>query len=72
MSNKVYSNAEEAIAGVADSMTIILGGFGLCGLPEKCILALRDSGVKNITCVSNYAGRDDLGLRLLLQTRSFK
>ncbi|MCE3010175.1 MAG: CoA transferase subunit A [Proteobacteria bacterium] len=53
-------------------MTMILGGFGLCGIPENAILALRDSGVKNLTCVSNNAGVDDWGLGLLLHTRQIK
>lgn len=70
--DKVCKNAEEAIAGIKDDMTIILGGFGLCGIPEKSITALRDSGVKGLTCVSNNAGVDDFGLGLLLQTRQIK
>jgi 3-oxoacid CoA-transferase subunit A len=69
---KVYANAKEALSGVADGMTMILGGFGLCGIPENSIVALRDSGVKNLTCVSNNAGVDDWGLGLLLQTRQIK
>lgn len=72
MSSKVYANAKEALKGVADNMTYLVGGFGLCGIPENCIEALRDSGVKNITCVSNNAGVDDFGLGLLLQTRQIK
>lgn len=72
MSAKVYKNATEALYGVQDNMTYLIGGFGLCGIPENCILALRDSGVKNITCVSNNAGVDDFGLGLLLQTRQIK
>jgi 3-oxoacid CoA-transferase subunit A len=72
MSAKVYKNATEALSGVQDNMTYLIGGFGLCGIPENCILALRDSGVKNITCVSNNAGVDDFGLGLLLQTRQIK
>lgn len=72
MSTKVYSNAKEALKGVADNMTYLVGGFGLCGIPENCIVALRDSGVKNITCVSNNAGVDDFGLGLLLKTRQIK
>jgi 3-oxoacid CoA-transferase subunit A len=72
MSNKVYANAKEALKGVADNMTYLVGGFGLCGIPENCIEALRDSGVKNITCVSNNAGVDDFGLGLLLKTRQIK
>lgn len=72
MSKKVYSDAKSAIADVRDGMTLILGGFGLCGIPENSILALRESGVKNLTCVSNNAGVDDWGLGLLLQTRQIK
>jgi 3-oxoacid CoA-transferase subunit A len=72
MSSKVYANAKEALKGVSDNMTYLVGGFGLCGIPENCIEALRDSGVKNITCVSNNAGVDDFGLGLLLQTRQIK
>ncbi len=72
MINKVVSSAEEAIAGVKDNMTILTGGFGLCGLPENLIIALRDSGVTGLTCVSNNAGVDDFGLGLLLQTKQIK
>lgn len=72
MKQKVYQDAKSAIEGVKDGMTLILGGFGLCGIPENCIAALRDSGVKNLTCVSNNAGVDDFGLGLLLQTRQIK
>lgn len=72
MINKVVGTAEEAIQGVADNMTILTGGFGLCGLPENLIIALRDSGVKGLTCVSNNAGVDDFGLGLLLQTKQIK
>jgi len=70
--NKVFKNATEATQGISDNMTYLLGGFGLCGIPENSITALRDSGVKNITCVSNNAGVDDFGLGLLLQTRQIK
>ncbi len=72
MSTKVFPDATTALEGVKDNMTFLVGGFGLCGIPENCILALRDSGVKNITCVSNNAGVDDFGLGLLLQTRQIK
>ncbi len=72
MSKKIFSSAAEALQGIKDNMTILLGGFGLCGIPENLILALRDSGVKNLTCVSNNAGVDDFGLGLLLQTRQIK
>lgn len=70
--NKVVKNAEEAINGIRDGMTLMLGGFGLCGIPENCILALVKSGVKNLTCISNNAGVDDFGLGLLLQNRQVK
>lgn len=69
---KVYTRAEEAISGVKDGMTLLFGGFGLCGIPEKSILALRQCGAKGLTCVSNNAGVDDFGLGLLLQTRQIK
>ena len=72
MSKKVFANARDALNGVQDNMTYLVGGFGLCGIPENCIEALRDSGVKNIICVSNNAGIDDFGLGLLLQTRQIK
>jgi 3-oxoacid CoA-transferase subunit A len=70
--NKVYKNADEAIAGIIDGMTLMLGGFGLCGIPENCIAALLKKGVKNLTCISNNAGVDDFGLGLLLKTRQIK
>jgi 3-oxoacid CoA-transferase subunit A len=71
--DKVYASAQEALAGVVrDGQTIAVGGFGLCGLPEALIAALRDSKVKNLTCVSNNAGVDDFGLGQLLQTRQVK
>jgi 3-oxoacid CoA-transferase subunit A len=70
---KVYSDTKSALDGLLfDGMTIMSGGFGLCGIPEKLILALRDSGVKNLTVISNNAGVDDFGLGLLLQTRQIK
>lgn len=69
---KVCKNAQEAISGVKDGMTLLLGGFGLCGIPENAITALRNSGVKNLTCISNNAGVDDFGLGLLLQTGQIK
>ncbi|MGE0152662.1 MAG: CoA transferase subunit A [Reyranellaceae bacterium] len=70
MANKVYADAKSALAGlVSDGMMVMAGGFGLCGIPEKLILALRDSGAKNLTCVSNNAGVDGFGLGLLLETR---
>src|SRR5215213_8283352 len=70
---KVYPDAKSALAGVLkDGMMIMAGGFGLCGMPETLIKAVRDSGVKNLTCVSNNAGIDGAGLGLLLQTRQIK
>lgn len=72
MMNKVVSGAEEAIAGVQDNMTLMLGGFGLCGIPENSISALVKNGAKGLTCISNNAGVDDFGLGLLLQTRQIK
>ena len=70
---KVYSDATAALEGLTfDGMTVMAGGFGLCGIPENLIAALRDSGVKDITAVSNNAGVDDFGLGLLLQTRQIK
>lgn len=71
--SKVYSSAEEALKGVvSDGQTLAIGGFGLCGIPEALIEALRDSGVKDLTCISNNAGVDGFGLGLLLQTRQIK
>ena len=73
MSKKVYSDAKSALDGVLfDGMTILAGGFGLCGIPEHMILAIRDSGVKDLTIASNNAGVDDFGLGLMLQTRQVK
>ncbi|MCL4116052.1 UNVERIFIED_CONTAM: hypothetical protein GTU68_003729 [Idotea baltica] len=70
--NKVVDNAKVAVQDIADNATIMLGGFGLCGIPENSILALRNSGVKGLTCISNNAGVDDFGLGLLLQTRQIQ
>lgn len=70
--SKIFTSAASALDGVRDNMTILVGGFGLCGIPENLILALRDSGAKGLTCVSNNAGVDDFGLGLLLQTRQIK
>jgi 3-oxoacid CoA-transferase subunit A len=70
--NKVFANADEAIKDISDGATIMLGGFGLCGIPENCIDALVRKGVKQLTCISNNAGVDDFGLGLLLQTRQIK
>ena len=73
MANKVYKNAAEALEGVTfDGMMVMAGGFGLCGIPENLIAALRDTGVKDITAVSNNAGVDGFGLGLLLETRQIK
>lgn len=71
--NKVYPDAKAALEGLTfDGMTVMAGGFGLCGIPENLIVALRDSGATDITAVSNNAGVDDFGLGLLLQTRQIK
>lgn len=70
--NKVYQSAEAAIFDVASGSVIMLGGFGLCGIPEKCIQALMEKGVNNLTCISNNAGVDDFGLGLLLKKRQIK
>lgn len=70
--NKVVSSASVAIRDIQDGATIMLGGFGLCGIPENSILALRDKGVKNLICISNNAGVDDFGLGILLKTRQVK
>jgi len=70
--NKIYPNAEAAIEGVKDGMLLLFGGFGLCGIPENSIAALRDKGVKNLTCVSNNAGVDGFGLGQLLEKRQIK
>lgn len=70
--NKVVKNVDEAIKDIHDGMTLMLGGFGLCGIPENCIAALVKKGVKNLTCISNNAGVDDFGLGLLLHNRQIK
>lgn len=70
--NKVFSNADEALHDIKDGAVIMLGGFGLCGIPENSINALRKKGVRELTCISNNAGVDDFGLGLLLQTRQIK
>ena len=67
--SKVVSSAEEACAGVASGMTLMLGGFGLCGIPENCIEELVRLGINDLTCISNNAGVDDFGLGRLLQSR---
>lgn len=70
--NKVYNSADQALTGIEDGMTLMLGGFGLCGIPENSIAALVRKGTKNLTCISNNAGVDDFGLGLLLQTKQIK
>jgi 3-oxoacid CoA-transferase A subunit len=68
----VVANAEAALDGIRDGMTLMVGGFGLCGIPENSIAALVRSGVKGLTCISNNAGVDDFGLGLLLQTKQIR
>ncbi|MBW4890777.1 CoA transferase subunit A [Mucilaginibacter sp. HMF5004] len=70
--NKVVASASEAIKGITNGMTLMLGGFGLCGLPENCIAELSKSGVKNLTCISNNAGVDGFGIGMLLANRQVK
>ena len=71
--SKVYDSPANALAGIVqDGMSVAVGGFGLCGIPEQLIMALRDSGARELTCVSNNAGVDDWGLGLLLQTRQIR
>ena len=72
MINKTVKNAQEALQGVKDGMTLMLGGFGLCGIPENAISELLRLGVKDLTCISNNAGVDDFGIGLLLQKRQVK
>lgn len=72
MSKKVYKDAMSALEGVKDNMTLVVGGFGLCGIPENSITALRELGVKGLTCVSNNAGVDDFGLGILLKNKQIK
>jgi len=70
--NKIVAGPDEAIKDIQDNMTLMLGGFGLCGIPENCITALVKKGVKGLTCISNNAGVDDFGLGLLLKTKQVK
>mgnify|MGYP000852455070 CR=1 FL=1 len=70
--NKVVADADEAVKDIQDGMTIMLGGFGLCGIPENSIAALVRKGVKNLTCISNNAGVDDFGIGLMLQKKQVK
>lgn len=72
MITRTIKDAETAVADIKDGMTLMVGGFGLCGIPENCIAALVKMGVKNLTCISNNAGVDDFGLGLLLQTKQIK
>ena len=72
MINKEVRNADEAIHDIANNATLMLGGFGLCGIPENCISALVKKGTKGLTCISNNAGVDDFGIGLMLQTRQVK
>jgi 3-oxoacid CoA-transferase A subunit len=72
MINKVVSGAAEAVKDIPNHATLMLGGFGLCGIPENCIDALLKTGVKGLTCISNNAGVDDFGIGLLLKTRQVK
>jgi len=72
MINKVVEGADEAIKDIPDNATLMLGGFGLCGIPENCIQALLKKGIKGLTCISNNAGVDDFGIGLLLKTRQVK
>lgn len=70
--NKVFSNANEAIHDIEDGDVLMLGGFGLCGIPENCIAAIVNKGVKDLTCISNNAGVDDFGIGLMLKSRQVK
>lgn len=70
--NKVVASADEAIHDISDGAVLMLGGFGLCGIPENCITALVKKGVKQLTCISNNAGVDDFGIGLMLQQKQVK
>jgi 3-oxoacid CoA-transferase subunit A len=70
--NKVYDNAADAVADINDGAVLMLGGFGLCGIPENCITALVKKGPKDLTCISNNAGVDDFGIGLMLQQKQVK
>jgi 3-oxoacid CoA-transferase subunit A len=72
MINKVVKDANEAVQDIADNAVLMLGGFGLSGIPENCITAILQKGVKGLTCISNNAGVDDFGIGLLLKTRQVK
>ncbi len=70
--NKVYKNADDAIADIESNAVLMLGGFGLCGIPENCIAALVKKGINNLTCISNNAGVDDFGIGLMLKQKQVK
>ena len=70
--NKIVKNADEAISEIKDGQVLMLGGFGLCGIPENCIAALVKKNIKNLTCISNNAGVDDFGIGLMLQQKQVK
>lgn len=72
MINKVVANADEAIRDIESGMTLMLGGFGLCGIPENCINSLVNKGINQLTCISNNAGVDDFGIGLMLQKRQVR
>src|SRR5450432_2536747 len=72
MINKVVKDADEAVRDIVNNSVLMLGGFGLCGIPENCIAAILKKGVKGLTCISNNAGVDDFGIGLLLKTRQVK
>jgi hypothetical protein len=72
LSSKVYPSAASAVKDIRDGSKLLVGGFGLCGIPENLISALKDAGPKNLTCVSNNAGVDDFGLGILLQSKQVK
>eukprot|EP01035_Chromulina_nebulosa_P046162 gene46162-62525_t len=70
--NKVFASADDAIHDISDGATLLLGGFGLCGIPENSIAALVRKGVKNLTCISNNAGVDDFGIGLMLHQKQVR
>src|ERR1700757_1749371 len=72
MINRTIKDADTAVADIKDGMTLMVGGFGLCGIPENCISALVKKGVKNLTCISNNAGVDDFGIGLMLKQKQVK
>lgn len=70
--NKVFTNAQSALTDINEGATLLLGGFGLCGIPENCITAMVEKGTKNLTCISNNAGVDDFGIGLMLKNKQVK